>query len=96
MITNPCGVAHFRNKPCRECERLAAKDVPAAVIIRSRPAIVAGVRPSEETASREDGAIRPGASLAAQKQREYRLRKGDEYRARNRERMRRKRAEGDS
>ena len=23
-ITNPCGVAHFQNKACRECDRLRA------------------------------------------------------------------------
>lgn len=74
----------------------AARDVPAAArdrlsAVRGRD-VTAENRPSDETASRKDGAIRPGASPAAQKQRAYRLRKGDEYRARNRERMRRNRA----
>lgn len=25
MISNPCGVAHFQNKPCRECEEARRK-----------------------------------------------------------------------
>jgi len=79
--TNPCGYAHPKNRPCRLCDQIRRQEAAA-----------------EEFASEVLEPVREAvksALTAAEKQKAYRKRiladseRAEEYRRKNRERMRR-------
>ena len=103
MITNPCGVAHFQNRPCRECERLrkikSSPDIldPGEVIgpeVRGQGSVPARDTVVSSDARRDSlgaslGLITDEAPLTnAERHQRYREKHGDSYRKRNAERMR--------
>lgn len=92
MITNPCGVAHFQNKPCKRCDEARAK---ALANLEAHIPVVKFVEMKEIHDAVKSGEISDtvaGIALtAAERHKRFREKHGDAYREANRLRMREKR-----